>query len=160
MNTTITPGQLCLDFSVVSEIQISYRPKIKPSQRPKIASSQNCYDLLMKVWDSNKLEYLEEFKVLLLNRANKVVGVVNASQGGFSGTVADPKIIFGAALKAAASAIILAHNHPSGNLKPSEADVRLTKKMKEAGQLLDLPVLDHIIVTAEGYYSFADEGAL
>lgn len=102
----------------------------------------------------------EEFKVLLLNRAHKVIGVVNASQGGFCGTVADVKLIFGAALKAATSAIILAHNHPSGNLKPSEADIRLTKKMKEAGQLLELPVLDHLIVTAEGYYSFADEGLM
>ena len=156
-----TTTQLCLDFSIVSEIQLSYRPKIKPSQRPKITSSQDCYDILMKIWDSGKLEFVEEFKVLLLNRANKVMGVVNASQGGFSGTVADPKLIFGAALKAAASGIILAHNHPSGNLTPSQADIRLTNKMKEAGQFLDLPVLDHLIVTADaGYYSFADEGVL
>jgi DNA repair protein RadC len=82
------------------------------------------------------------------------------SRGGISGTVADPKLIFAAALKASASSIILAHNHPSGSLKPSEADIRLTKKLKEGGLYLEIPVLDHIILSKEGYYSFADEGLL
>ncbi|WP_224995101.1 RadC family protein [Cesiribacter sp. SM1] len=158
--SAIVSSQLNLDFSTVSEIQLYYRPKIKPSQRPKIDSSQSCYELLLKIWDSGNLEFVEEFKTLLLNRANKVIGVAPVSKGGFSGTVADPKVIFGYALKAAASSLILVHNHPSGNLKPSEADIRLTRKIKEAGKLLDLPVLDHLIITAEGYYSFADEGLL
>jgi DNA repair protein RadC len=77
-----------------------------------------------------------------------------------AGTIADPKVIFSAALKACASSIILSHNHPSGNLKPSNADIQLTKKIVNAGNLLDIAVLDHVIVSAEGYYSFADEGLL
>ena len=103
---------------------------------------------------------MEQFKVLLLNRANKVLGIFEVSSGGSTGTVADPKLIFAAAIKANACGIILAHNHPSGNLQPSQADIDLTKRMKEGGRLLEIQVLDHIIVTTEGYYSFADEGIL
>ena len=94
---------------------------------------------------------------MLLNRANKVIGLVDISVGGFAGTIADPKVIFGAALKAGASSLILAHNHPSGNLKPSKADISLTHKLISAGSFLDISVFDHIIITAEGYLSFADE---
>ena len=95
-----------------------------------------------------------------MNRANKVLGVYKVSSGGVTGTVADPKQIFTAALKANACAIVLSHNHPSGNLKPSRQDEQLTSKIKEAGSFLDIKVLDHIIVTSEAYYSFADEGLL
>jgi DNA repair protein RadC len=98
--------------------------------------------------------------VILLNRANKVLGICEVSTGGVAGTVADPKVIFAAALKALASSIILSHNHPSGNLAPSQADIELTHKLKAAGRFLELPILDHIIMTSEGYYSFADEGVL
>src|SRR3990170_6054261 len=93
------------------------------------------------------LELQEEFKIMLLNRYNKVIGIFTVSSGGIAGTVADPKLIFGCALKAAASGIILAHNHPSGNLTASQADIDLTRKFKEAGKLLDIQVLDHIIIT-------------
>lgn len=144
----------------VSEITLHYHSKVKASLRPKISSSEDAYQILHLHWDKNKLELLEEFKILLLNRANKVLGIVSISCGGISGTVADPKLIFAAALKAGSSSMILAHSHPSGNLTPSEADMRLTRKLKEAGSFLDLPVLDHIIVTSEAYYSFADEGVL
>ena len=102
----------------------------------------------------------EEFWVILLNRANVVMKKESISMGGVAGTVADPKIIFKKALEQLASSIILVHNHPSGNTKPSAADIALTKKMKEAGQFLDLPILDHIIFTDSDYYSFADEGTL
>lgn len=95
---------------------------------------------------------------MILNRAQKVLGICEISQGGSSGTVADPKIIFALALKANASGIIVSHNHPSGNLRPSQADIDLTKKLKEGGKFLELQLLDHVIVTSEGYYSFADEG--
>jgi len=98
--------------------------------------------------------------VILLNRANRVIGIFNLSTGGTVGTVAEPKLVFASSILRNASSIILAHNHPSGNLKPSTADTELTKKMKEAGKLLDIPVLDHLIVTSEGYYSFADEGII
>ena len=97
---------------------------------------------------------------MLLNRANKVIGIYEVSSGGMSGTVADPKLIFSAALKSCATSMVLSHNHPSGNLKPSNADLRLTSKIKAGGELLDIDVLDHIILTSEGYFSFADEGLI
>ncbi|SDX76745.1 RadC family protein [Hymenobacter psychrophilus] len=102
----------------------------------------------------------EEFWVILLNRANVVMRTVSISRGGVAGTVADPKLIFKEALEQLASSIVLVHNHPSGNRNPSAADIALTRKLKEAGQLLDLPVLDHLIFTDQGYHSFADEGML
>ncbi|MBN1546859.1 MAG: JAB domain-containing protein [Syntrophaceae bacterium] len=151
MKTTATLFQIC-------EITVNYSSKVKPSHRPKITGSRDVFDLVTPLWDD--LEYRESFAILLLNRANKVLGIANISSGGISGTVADPKIIFQHALKANASSIILLHNHPSGNTQPSEADVALTRKMKECGKFMDLPVLDHLIVTAEGYYSFADEGLM
>lgn len=144
----------------VSEIQIIYNPVIKPSQRPKIDCSKDVYELLRGNWDENKIEFIEQFKVMLLNRANRVLGIVEISTGGVSGTVADPKVIFGAALKAAAVSIILAHNHPSGNLKPSQSDIALTQKFAAAGAFLDIAVLEHIILTSEGYLSFVDEGLM
>ena len=98
--------------------------------------------------------------MLLLNRANKVLGIVEISKGGTAGTVVDPKIVFAAAIKTNCSAIILAHNHPSGNLRPSDQDIRLTRKLKECGNLLEINVWDHLIITREGYLSFADEGLL
>jgi DNA repair protein RadC len=102
----------------------------------------------------------EEFWIVLLNRANVVMRLEKVSSGGVAGTVADPKMIFKTALEHLASSIILVHNHPSGNRQPSGADIGLTKKLKEAGGFLDLPVLDHLIYTDLGYYSFADEGLL
>src|SRR5690554_4826064 len=144
----------------VAEIQLTYKTKVKPSQRPKITSSKEAYGILLDNWDEGKLEFVEQFKVLLLNRANRVLGVYEVSTGGVSGTIADPKLVFAAAIKSSASAIILAHNHPSGQLKPSDADLKLTQKLKEGGKYLEIPVLDHIIVTSEGYYAFADEGLM
>jgi len=107
-----------------------------------------------------QMEHREYFFVMLMNRANKVLGVSTISMGGMSGTVADPKIIFQVALKVSAASIILCHNHPSGNIKPSESDIRLTQKIKKAGSFLDLPCIDHIILTEDSYFSFADEGML
>ncbi len=101
-----------------------------------------------------------QLKVLLLNRTNKVLGLVNVSSGGVSGMVADPKIIYVAALKANACALIICHNHPSGNVKPFRADEELTQKIKSAGTLLDIKLLDHLVISSEEYYSFADEGLL
>jgi len=106
------------------------------------------------------MELLEEFKVLLLNRQNRVLGVLNVAQGGFSEVSVDPKVIFSAALKACANGIILSHNHPSSELRPSEADVKLTTRMVECGKLLGVEVHDHIILSAYGYYSFMDEGMI
>jgi len=94
----------------VAEVEITYRPKFKVSERPQISRSQDAYRILIQEWDSGKIELLEEFKILLLNRRNRVLGIVKVSSGGFSGTVADPKVIFTAGLKACASGIILCHN--------------------------------------------------
>lgn len=145
--------------SNLAEIQITYRNKVRPSEMRKVAGSRDVEELLRLIW-SDRLEHVEEFMVICLNRANKVLGWARVSSGGISGTVADPKVIFQVALKSNASSIILAHNHPSGNLQPSEADIHLTRKLKEAGQWLDLPVLDHLILTSETFFSFADEGMM
>ncbi len=142
----------------VSEIKISYNPKFRYKDLKKINSSRSVFDILVNNWED--LEYVESFAVLLLNRANKVLGMTVIGKGGLSGVVADPKLIFQAALKANASGIILAHNHPSGNLLASEADKALTKKVVDAGKFLDISVLDHVIITATDYYSFADDGML
>ena len=144
----------------LAEIEISYKPKFKATERPQIDSSNSAYGILMSNWDLNKIELIEEFKILLLNRRNRVLGIVNISQGGMAGTIADPKVIFAVALKACASGIILSHSHPSGESSPSEEDIKLTRKLSEVGKLLDLKVFDHIIVCPDRYFSFLDEGMM
>ncbi|TDH18468.1 DNA repair protein [Segetibacter sp. 3557_3] len=155
METTTAPA-----WSIVSEVELTYKSKVKASERPQIASSRDAYQILLKVWNEGKIDLQEEFKILFLNRANKVLGVYHLSTGGITGTVADPRLIFMAALKANCVALVLAHNHPSGSLKPSRQDEELTQKIKNAGLLLDIKVLDHLIITSETYLSFADEGLL
>ncbi|HNP08747.1 MAG TPA: JAB domain-containing protein [Cyclobacteriaceae bacterium] len=144
----------------VAEIQLSYKSNVKASLRPKINNSNDAFNVFLENWDDTKLEFVEQFKVMLTNRANRVLGIFELSTGGVSGTVADPKLIFAAAIKANACGIILAHNHPSGTTQPSQSDIALTKKIKEGGKLLEVQLLDHIIVTSEGHYSFADEGLI
>ena len=148
------------ELSKVAEVELVYRNFVKPSQRPQVTSSKIAYSSFMSCWNGDKIELIEEFKVMLLNRNLRVLGIINISTGGMSGTFVDLKIIFSAALKGNACTLILAHNHPSGNLNPSEQDLRLTKRIREAGRVLDIEVNDHLIITAEGFYSFADEGAL
>jgi DNA repair protein RadC len=145
--------------SNLAEIEIFYRNKVRLSDMQKVCGSRDVFEVLQRVW-SPKIDHVEEFMVLCLNRANRVLGWAKVSQGGLSGTVADPKVIFQIGLKSNACSLVIAHNHPSGNLSPSEADIHLTRKLKEAGLLLDLPVLDHLIISSEGYFSFADEGLL
>jgi len=142
------------------EITVSYQPKFKASERPVIKQSDDAYRILIGNWDLNKIQFQEQLYMLLLNTANKVIGISLISAGGKSGTVADPKIIFSIALKAQASGNILAHSHPSENLNPSKADLQLTSKLVQAGKALDLPILDHLIVTTYNYYSFGDEGLI
>ncbi len=144
----------------VAEIQLTYKSNVKPSARPKISTSRDAFDILKQYWDDSKIEFIEQFKVMLVNRTNKVLGIFEVSSGSSTGTVADPKLIFVAALKANACGIVVAHNHPSGNLAPSRSDIDLTQKIKEAGRFLEIQLLDHLIVTPDSYYSFADEGAL
>ena len=123
-----------------------------------IVSSKTAYDLFFQAYEDGTIQYKEYFYIMLLSRANKVLVIPRVSEGGLAGTVVDPKVIFQLALKGNAASIILCHNHPSGNLNPSIEDVRLTKKLKDEGKLLDLPVLDHLIITMDSYYSLADQG--
>ncbi|WP_411970328.1 MULTISPECIES: JAB domain-containing protein [Flavobacterium] len=147
-------------WKTVSEIDLVYRTKVKNSERPHITSSRYAYSLIKDCWDPGKIEFLEQFKVLLLNQSNKVLGIYEASSGGITGTVVDIRLLFAAALKAGAVGLIITHNHPSGSLLPSNPDRYITAKIAQAGELLDIKLLDHLIITEESYYSFADEGAL
>ncbi len=156
VNTTVSE----IDGMKVSEVELVYLSKVKASERPVVSQSREVYNVLKRNWDATKIELVEQFKILLLNQANKVLGIYEISTGGITGTVADPKMVFMAALRAAACNIILAHNHPSGSLNPSRADIELTQKMKAAGELLDIKVLDHLVISCEAYYSFADEGIM
>jgi DNA repair protein RadC len=145
-------------ISIIAALELGRRRKdLDPDEKPKITSSKDAYELL-----KGHLQDLphEEFWILLLNRANRVMKKVQISQGGVAGTVADPKIIFRNALEHLSSGIIIAHNHPSGNLAASQADIDLTKKVKEGARLLEMQVLDHLILAGQKYFSFADEGLL
>ena len=145
-------------IAIVSALELGRRRKNEEyMDKVRITCSNDIYELMKPdLMDLPK----EEFWVILLNRANRLIKKEQISSGGVSGTVADPKIIFKAALDQYASSIILVHNHPSGNLHPSQSDINLTKKMKEAGNLLEIPVLDHVIFSDQGYISFADDGLL
>lgn len=144
----------------LSEVKVSYRSRSPVAHKPKISSSKDAEKVLRENW-SDDIELLEECNVLFLSKSNQVKGIYRASRGGTSGTVVDLKIIFAAALKGMAAAIIVAHNHPSGNLEPSKVDIELTKKLRDTGLTLDLPTLDHLILAPTvGYYSFADNGLI
>jgi DNA repair protein RadC len=144
----------------LSEIRLYYKPN--KQTLPKVSSSEDAYNHLFKFYNRNTLAIQEQFVVLYLNRANAVLGGQLCSIGGLTGTIADVRLILGTALKACACNIIISHNHPSGNLKPSGTDQDLTKKLKDAGKLMDITLLDHIIISPQegGYFSFADEGLI
>lgn len=145
-------------ITIVSALELGRRKKeTETSNRPRIRCSEDAYEVLKP--HLSDLSH-EEFWIILLNRANDVIKCEKVSSGGVSGTIADPKMIFKIALEHLASGIILAHNHPSGNLNPSQADKDLTQKLKSAGNSLDISVLDHLIFTDKKYYSFADQGVM
>lgn len=144
----------------VAEVELIYRSKVKASERIKVRSSSEVHKVFREYWDDDKIDLCEEFKVLFLNRASKCLGIFNLSQGGVAGTVVDVKLIFSAALRANASSIVIAHNHPSGNFYPSQADLKITRRVRQAGSILDISLIDHLIITSEGYYSMADDGVL
>ncbi len=145
-------------IGIVAALELGRRRQAATAKkRAQIKHSKDAYQLFLPALGD--LPH-EEFWMLLLNRSNKVIGNERISIGGVAGTVADVKIIFKRAIGQLASSIIVAHNHPSGNLSPSQADIQLTKKMVEAGKLLEVSVLDHLIITENAYYSFADEGML
>jgi DNA repair protein RadC len=145
-------------ITIVAALELGRRRKEQElGEKPRISGSHDAYELLRA--NLQDISH-EEFWVLLLNRANRVIRKYQVSQGGVSGTVADPKIIFKTALEELASGIILAHNHPSGNLTASRADIELTQKLTAGGRLLEIQVLDHLIIAGQKYFSFADEGLI
>ena len=152
--------QQTIDFLNVAEVSLTYVTKVKPSERPAIKNSHDAHKIFFDSWDTATIEHKETVKMLLLNRANKVLGITTLSEGGLSGTLMDVRMIYQYAIKGNACGIIIAHNHPSGNSNPSESDQKITQKIKEAGNLLDIQLLDHIILTPESeiFRSFADEG--
>lgn len=145
----------------VNEISISYSGNLKTKDFPKITCSNDAGTLLYENWDKGSIGLYESFKILLLNNSNKVKGIYTLSSGGITGTLVDVRILFAVLLKSLSTAVILAHNHPSGNNRPSEADKHLTKKITMGGEYMDIKVLDHLILTPDGdFFSFADEGIL
>lgn len=145
-------------LSIISALELGRRRRgSEVLQKEKITSSKDVFELFQSIMEDYKYE---SFWILLLNRANKIIKKTQVSDGGVSGTIADPKRIFKLSLENDASGIILCHNHPSGNIKPSEADIKLTKKIQKGGELLEINVLDHIIIGEENYFSFADENIL
>lgn len=144
----------------VPEIQISFNRSTSKELTGKITSSYDASELIRKIYKKGEIELQEQFIVLYLDQANQIIGYYRHSKGGINSTVADTRIILSTALKCTAISMILSHNHPSGNLKPSDADITLTRKLKDAAKQMDLSVLDHLIVTKSGYYSFADDGLL
>lgn len=149
-----------LNSFFVGEIKEVYAANIPLENMPKISSSAEVMRYAREVWEPCTLEIFECFYVFFLNRGNRVCGWSQISKGGTAGTVADPKLIFRRALMCGASGMILAHNHPSGNLTPSQADIELTKKLRDAGKFLEVQIMDHLILTPSNYMSFADEGLL
>lgn len=147
------------DFAV-TEVELIYRGGNPRSKNIKITSSKDCFTVLKNVWDENRIHLLEEFKLIMLDNDASVLGVSNISTGAINACFADPRVIFATALTARAVAIIVAHNHPSTALNPSEADKKLTSKLVDIGKLLDIKVHDHLIVTSDNYYSFADDGMM
>ena len=145
----------------VSELTISYKPKVKAADRYCIRCSLDAYRILIEqAFDTETIDYKEYFKLILLDGANKVLGVTTISEGGMDSTVVDVRLVLQTALLAHSSRIIIAHNHPSGGLIPSKEDDVITEKLKQAAKLLDISLYDHLIVTRDVYYSYADEGRI
>jgi len=143
------------------ELKVLYTSRKGEDLKEKITTSERAYELLLKTYDKNTIACQEQFNVLFLNNANQPLGIYKASKGGITGTIVDIRLILGMALKSLATGLILSHNHPSGNLKPSDTDIQLTKKFKEACLLIDINLLDHIIISPYNEkFSFADNGLM
>jgi len=148
------------EWMMADEIELVYKTRIKPANRPKIRNANDACRLFRLHWRGDKIDLVEQCKILVLNNAQYVLGIMDVSSGSSAGTIVDTKLIFAAALKTNASRIVICHNHPSGNIKPSFNDEIITQKIKSAGLLLDIVLIDHIILTSSEHFSFADEGML
>ena len=144
----------------VAEIGVYFKNKVKPSERPLLRRSKECYEALKNSWDDDTLDIQETFRVMLLSKGCRLLGIYDLSRGSMTGTLVDVRMILIAAMATGATTLILSHNHPSGNLRPSFSDIGLTRKVKEAARLFDIEVMDHLIISREGYLSMAEEGAL
>ena len=142
----------------VAEIEVSYKPE--KIVEFSISDSRKSFELMLQSWEQNRIQMQEEVKLILLNRSNKVLGVYSLAMGGITGCVVDVRIILAVALKTLATGIILVHNHPSGNLKPSREDIKITEQLKSSCDLIGITLLDHLIITKDDYFSFADDGLL
>ena len=149
-----------INLSNIVEVKVSYRPAIPMSKRPKITSSEDAYVVFCYNWDENTLQLYESFKVMLLNKDMRVLGIYAVSNGGIDSAEVDIRLLMAVALKAVAVSIVVCHNHPSGALVPSKADLIMTQSIKEACEFNRISFLDHIIITSKGYLSFADEGLM
>jgi len=145
---------------VIPEFKLTCSMKQKQSELFTVKRSVDAVDYLRSCYETGTLSVKEYFYTLFLNKANRITGFMKVSEGGMTGTVADPRIILQAALIAGATSLVLCHNHPSGNLRPSRQDEELTMKIKHAAQYFDIVILDHVILNEESFYSFADEGIL
>ena len=143
------------DFKV-SEVKLAYRHKVPYRERKRVNDSVVAYCILKETYPDEQIDHKEIFKALYLNRANHAVGCLTISEGGISGAVADIRLIFQGAVLLNATSLILAHNHPSGTLQPSRQDISLTKKTMEAGRIMGIDIVDHLILTREGYYNLKD----
>ena len=141
--------------------KIKIKVTIEPGELVQVIKSEQCYDIFRKIIYADSFAWYESFIMLCLNRSNKVIGYYKVSQGGVTGTVVDPKVIYTIALNCpGTTSIILCHNHPSGNTKPSESDIKITSKIVEAGRFLEIAVMDHLIISEDHYFSFADNGMI
>ena len=145
------------DFKV-AEVQLSYRNTVPYKKRTQITNAKEAYKVLLKIHNDDTIDYTESFRVIYLNQSNHVLGCRTISEGGLTNTQSDIRTIMQGALLTNAVAMIIAHNHPSGNVTPSEKDIKITSQINKAAKLLDLQLLDHIIYTRETYFSFADDG--
>jgi len=147
-----------MKFNIVNEIKLSYSRK--GNCEKSISSSQDAVEVFREHFDADEMDYRESFFALYLNQANKVLGIKKISESGISSTLVDVRIVLQAALLCNASGIIVAHNHPSGNLNPSSSDIKMTAQIKEASKMMNMTLLDHVILTSDSHYSFADDGMI
>ncbi len=137
----------------IEEVKLTYRNKLKANERPKITHADDAYQAFLKSWDQDQIELIEEFKAMFLDRQLRIMSIASISKGGFTDTSVDLRVVFAIALKRRADRLIIGHNHPSGSLKPSQADINLTEQFVEAGKLMRLEVVDHLIITNDGFSS-------
>lgn len=145
----------------VTEVKLTYKSKVKANEREKVSNSSQSFQVFKSIFDKETIEHKESVWALYLNTANRVLACLLVSEGGISSTMIDPRIVFQCALKLNATAFILCHNHPSGNVEPSNADINMTRKIQVGGEILEIQLIDHLIITSDGQYtSMADRGII